>query len=161
MMTRVQILVPEDQDSRLEALAVKRRESKGKLIRRALDLLLRIESAEEEPLNTKSGGTFGSPPPFVYNAQSLLDHWRNRAPWRLRASWEALEIGQRRVREHDVAGARPGQLRQDPITPPGEPPMTPFPHQRAPADHRNPDPGREPLKPSQKKPLCCNQQTTR
>ena len=50
MMTRVQILLPEDQDRRLEALAAKRRESKGKLIRDALDLLLRAESAEEEPL---------------------------------------------------------------------------------------------------------------
>ena len=50
MMTRVQILLPQDQDRRLEALATKRRESKSKLIRRALDLLLRTESAEEEPL---------------------------------------------------------------------------------------------------------------
>lgn len=50
MMTRVQILLPEDQDRRLEALAAKRRESKGKLIRRALELLLRTESAEEESL---------------------------------------------------------------------------------------------------------------
>jgi Ribbon-helix-helix protein, copG family len=50
MMTRVQILLPEDQDRRLEALAAKRRESKGKLIRRALDLLLRTESADDEPL---------------------------------------------------------------------------------------------------------------
>jgi Arc/MetJ-type ribon-helix-helix transcriptional regulator len=50
MMTRVQILLPDDQDRRLEALAAKRRESKGKLIRDALDLLLRTESAEEEPL---------------------------------------------------------------------------------------------------------------
>jgi Arc/MetJ-type ribon-helix-helix transcriptional regulator len=51
MMTRVQILLPEDQDRRLEALAVKRGESKGKLIRRALDLLLRTESAQEELLS--------------------------------------------------------------------------------------------------------------
>ena len=50
MMTRVQILLPKDQDRRIEALAAKRRESKGKLIRHALDLLLRAESAEEEPL---------------------------------------------------------------------------------------------------------------
>lgn len=50
MMTRVQILLPEDQDRRLEALAARRRESKGKLIRDALDLLLRAESEEEEPL---------------------------------------------------------------------------------------------------------------
>ncbi len=49
-MTRVQILLPEDQDRRLEALAAKRRESKGKLIRRALDLMLVSESVEEEPL---------------------------------------------------------------------------------------------------------------
>ena len=49
-MTRVQILLREDQDRRIEALAAKRRESKGKLIRHALDLLLRAESAEEEPL---------------------------------------------------------------------------------------------------------------
>jgi Arc/MetJ-type ribon-helix-helix transcriptional regulator len=48
MMTRVQILLPQDQDRRLEALATKRRESKSKLIRRALDLLLRTELAEEE-----------------------------------------------------------------------------------------------------------------
>ena len=52
MMTRVQILLPEDDDRRLEALAAKRRESKGKLIRRALDLLLRTETEAEaeEPL---------------------------------------------------------------------------------------------------------------
>ncbi len=49
-MTRVQVLLPEDQDRRIEALAAKRRESKGKLIRHALDLLLRAESAKEEPL---------------------------------------------------------------------------------------------------------------
>ena len=50
MMTRVQILLPDDQDRRLEAIAAQRRESKAKLIRRAVDLLLRTESAEEEPL---------------------------------------------------------------------------------------------------------------
>ncbi len=50
MMTRVQILLPEDQDRRLEALAARRRESKGMLIRRALDLLLRTEEADEDPL---------------------------------------------------------------------------------------------------------------
>jgi Arc/MetJ-type ribon-helix-helix transcriptional regulator len=49
-MTRVQILLPEDQDRRLEALAAKRRKSKGELIRRALDLMLRTESVQEEPL---------------------------------------------------------------------------------------------------------------
>lgn len=55
MMTRVQILLPEDQDRRLEALAAKRRESKGALIRRALDLLLGSEPDEEEPLLSMIG----------------------------------------------------------------------------------------------------------
>ena len=50
MMTRVQILLRGDQDRQLEALAAKRRESKGKLIRHALDLLLLTESAEDEAL---------------------------------------------------------------------------------------------------------------
>lgn len=49
-MTRVQVLLEKDQDRRLEALAAKRRQSKGQLIRRALDLLLQSESASEEPL---------------------------------------------------------------------------------------------------------------
>ncbi len=63
MMTRVRILLPEDQDRRLEALAAKRRESKGKLIRRALDLLLRTESAEEEPLLSLIGQAGRGRPP--------------------------------------------------------------------------------------------------
>jgi Arc/MetJ-type ribon-helix-helix transcriptional regulator len=50
MMTRVQILLPEEQDRRLEAMAARRRESKGKVIRRALDLLLRTEGEDEDPL---------------------------------------------------------------------------------------------------------------
>ena len=50
MMTRVQILLSEDQDRRLEAMAAKRRESKGKLVRDALDLLFRTELVEEEAL---------------------------------------------------------------------------------------------------------------
>ena len=48
MMTRVQVLLPEDQDRRLEALAAKRRESKGKLIRRALELMLLNEPLSAE-----------------------------------------------------------------------------------------------------------------
>jgi len=43
-MTRVQILLPEEQDRRLEELAARRRESKAKVVRRALDLLFRSES---------------------------------------------------------------------------------------------------------------------
>jgi len=49
-MTRVQILLPEEQDRRLEELAARKRESKAKVVRRALDLLFRSESAEQEPL---------------------------------------------------------------------------------------------------------------
>jgi predicted transcriptional regulator len=65
MMTRVQILLSEDQDRRLEALAAKRRESKGKLIRRALDVLLRTETAEEEPLLSLIGQAGRGCPPDV------------------------------------------------------------------------------------------------
>ena len=49
-MTRVQILLPAEQDRRLEELAARKRESKAKVVRRALDLLFRSESAEQEPL---------------------------------------------------------------------------------------------------------------
>ena len=62
MMKRVQILLSEDQDRCLEALAAKRRESKGKLVRRAVDLLLRTESAEEEPLLSLIGQAGRRPP---------------------------------------------------------------------------------------------------
>ena len=83
MMTRVQILLPEDQDHRLEALAAKRRESKGKLIRRALDLLLRTESAEEEPLLSLIGqaGRGCRPDASDRHDQILAgaEHARNRA----------------------------------------------------------------------------------
>jgi predicted transcriptional regulator len=65
MMTRVQILLPKDQDRRLEALAAKRRESKGKLIRRALELLLRTEEAEEDPLLSLIGQAGRHPRPDV------------------------------------------------------------------------------------------------
>ena len=49
-MTRVQILLPEEQDRKLERLARKRRESKGSLVRHALELLFRTEAVEREPL---------------------------------------------------------------------------------------------------------------
>jgi Arc/MetJ-type ribon-helix-helix transcriptional regulator len=49
-MTRVQILLPEEQDRRLEELASRQGASKAELVRRALDLLFRSESAENEPL---------------------------------------------------------------------------------------------------------------
>lgn len=49
-MTRVQILLPVDQDRRLEQLAAKRRQSKASLVREALDLLFRTEVAQDEPL---------------------------------------------------------------------------------------------------------------
>ncbi len=49
-MTRVQILLPEDQDRRLEELAARKRESKAGLVRKALDLLFRSEAAEPDSL---------------------------------------------------------------------------------------------------------------
>jgi Arc/MetJ-type ribon-helix-helix transcriptional regulator len=82
MMTRVQILLPEDQDRRLEALAAKRRESKGKLIRRALDLLLRTESAAEEPLLSLIGQAGRSRRPDASDRHDRIlagsEHVRNR-----------------------------------------------------------------------------------
>jgi len=49
-MTRVQILLPEDEDRALERLARRRGESKSNLVRRAVALLFRFESAPAEPL---------------------------------------------------------------------------------------------------------------
>lgn len=49
-MTRVQILLPEDQDRRLELLSAKRRESKASLVRKALRLLFQAEAAEPDPI---------------------------------------------------------------------------------------------------------------
>jgi predicted transcriptional regulator len=49
-MTRVQILLPEDQDRRLEELARKRRESKASVVREALERLFQAESREPDPL---------------------------------------------------------------------------------------------------------------
>lgn len=62
-MTRVQILLPEEQDRQLELLARKRRESKGSLVRHALTLLFRSEAVESEPLLNLIGqaGKVGQP----------------------------------------------------------------------------------------------------
>jgi len=49
-MTRVQILLREDEDRALERLARLRGESKSKLVRRAVALLFRLEAAQGEPL---------------------------------------------------------------------------------------------------------------
>ncbi len=72
MMTRVQILLPEDQDRRLEALAARRRESKGKLIRRALDLLLRSEDTGEDPLLNLIGQAGHGGRPDVSDSHDLV-----------------------------------------------------------------------------------------
>lgn len=79
MMTRVQILLPEDQDRRLEALAAKRRESKGKLIRRALDLLLRTEAAEEDALLDLIGQAGRGRRPDVSDSHDLVLSTAERA----------------------------------------------------------------------------------
>ena len=50
-MTRVQILLSADEDRRLERLAKTSRESKSSVVRRAVNLLFRLESeGDEEPL---------------------------------------------------------------------------------------------------------------
>jgi hypothetical protein len=49
-MTRVQILLHADEDRALERLARRRGESKSNLVRRAVTLLFRLESAHAEPL---------------------------------------------------------------------------------------------------------------
>jgi hypothetical protein len=50
-MTRVQVMLTEDQDRRLEALARKRRVSKGSLVRQGIDLLFAQGSTgDTEPL---------------------------------------------------------------------------------------------------------------
>lgn len=50
-MTRVQVMLTEDQDRRLEVLARKRRVSKGSLVRKGIDLLFTQGSTEDtEPL---------------------------------------------------------------------------------------------------------------
>lgn len=49
-MTRVQILLPDELDRRLEGLAARRGQSKAHLVREALELLFRAEPAEGEPL---------------------------------------------------------------------------------------------------------------
>ena len=50
LMTRVQILLPEDEDRALERLARRRGESKSSLVRRAVSLLFRLEAVQGEPL---------------------------------------------------------------------------------------------------------------
>ena len=54
-MTRVQVLLSGDQDRRLEELAKANRQSKASLVRCAVDLLFRVESEGEEPLQQLIG----------------------------------------------------------------------------------------------------------
>jgi predicted DNA-binding protein len=49
-MTRVQVLLTDEEDRRLEELAETRGESKSSLVRRAVDLLFQLEDREDEPL---------------------------------------------------------------------------------------------------------------
>ena len=66
LVIRVQILLPEDEDRALERLARRRGESKSSLVRRAVTLLFRLESAQTEPLlgligqAGKAGGRHGA-----------------------------------------------------------------------------------------------------
>ena len=54
-MTRVQILLSEEEDRRLEELAAARSESKSSLVRRAVGLFLRVETESHEPLRELIG----------------------------------------------------------------------------------------------------------
>jgi len=54
-MTRVQILLSEEQDRWLEETARRRKESKASLVRRAVDLLFHAEVQEAEPLERLIG----------------------------------------------------------------------------------------------------------
>lgn len=54
-MTRVQVLLTEEEDRRLEELAQTRGESKSSLVRRAVDFLLQLECSEDEPLLALAG----------------------------------------------------------------------------------------------------------
>ena len=49
-MTRIQILLPEEEDRRLEEWAKRRRESKSSLVRRAVNLLFRLEAEHGDAL---------------------------------------------------------------------------------------------------------------
>lgn len=74
-MTRVQILLSEDEDRRLEKLARARGESKSSLVRRAVGLLFRVESDESEPLLDLVGqaGRSGSSKAARHHDQLLAD----------------------------------------------------------------------------------------
>jgi Arc/MetJ-type ribon-helix-helix transcriptional regulator len=54
-MTRVQILLGDNEDRELEAIAARRGESKSSLVRRAVELLLRLEAQDREPLLALAG----------------------------------------------------------------------------------------------------------
>ncbi len=80
-MTRVQILLTEDQDYRLEALAQRRRASKASLVREGVDLLLRQVSQQgAEPLLALIGqaGALGRRDVSVNHDKYLLGFARRR-----------------------------------------------------------------------------------
>jgi hypothetical protein len=80
MMTRVQILLTEEQDRRLEALARQRRVSKASLVREGVDLLLRRgENEKGEPLLTLIGQAGpGGPRDLSINHDKYLVAWKRR-----------------------------------------------------------------------------------
>jgi Arc/MetJ-type ribon-helix-helix transcriptional regulator len=80
-LTRVQILLSEDEDRQLEELAAARRESKSSLVRRAVDLLLRLEADQGEPLLALVGqaGRSGTRRAARNHDRILTDAQRQRA----------------------------------------------------------------------------------
>jgi predicted transcriptional regulator len=80
-MTRVQILLSEDEDRRLEELSEARGESKSSLVRRALGLFLGLESEDREPLLALVGqaGRVGTRQAARHHDRLLADAKRKRA----------------------------------------------------------------------------------
>lgn len=81
-MTRVQILLSEEQDRRLEEIAEARGESKSSLVRQAVEILLRIEPEEGEPLLALVGqaGRSGARQNARHHDRVLAGAARRRAP---------------------------------------------------------------------------------
>jgi predicted transcriptional regulator len=80
-MTRVQILLSEDEDRRLKQLSEARGESKSSLVRRALGIFFGLESEEREPLLALVGqaGRAGTRQAARHHDRLLVEAQRKRA----------------------------------------------------------------------------------
>jgi predicted transcriptional regulator len=80
-MTRVQILLSEDEDRRLEELSEARGESKSSLVRRALGLFFELEAEDRDPLLTLAAqaGRAGTRQAARHHDRLLAEAKRKRA----------------------------------------------------------------------------------